>query len=122
MRSLAFSVRGKVVNNLRRDGVEAGELSPAPQSSSPALWEKTSIYTSGLRRFSAPVSTANNSFLPLLFDYFSPLSTGPINTTTKYINKIVRICTIRALAGASWPSSQTALRVQSLKMNGVSTS
>jgi hypothetical protein len=86
MPNVVTTTRGKAVNSLRASGVEAGELSPAPHANSPALWVKVPLCAQYMRSLSDSISTVKLAFSPLLFAYFSPLSTGPINTTTKYIN------------------------------------
>ena len=51
------------------------------------LWVSTMVYSRVFRVFQQPFPTAVSVNLPLLVAQFPPLSTTPIKTTTKYINK-----------------------------------
>jgi hypothetical protein len=78
----SFLTSGKPVDNLRRSGGRKVGLSPALTFMPPALFRNTLRFTQEYGSFYLPISTARYAFSPLLFCYFSPLSTGPINTTT----------------------------------------
>ena len=83
---LVSSACGWFADKLGQSRVEAVELSPALLPASPALLKMNTVCTQPSGIFSATVSTIKSAFSPLLIRRFSPLSTGPINTTTKYIN------------------------------------
>lgn len=67
---------------------QAGQLSTDGLVVSPTLCTMSTICTRLIRIFSDRLSTLFSSNLSLLFARFSPLSTGPINITTKYISNI----------------------------------
>jgi len=79
---------GLAVHKLRGSGSQTGGLSPALHVSNSGMGISTYFCTQPSGTFTPIVSTVKLSFSPLFSGYFSPLSTGPIETITKYISNI----------------------------------
>ena len=76
------------VEALRTSGVQAGDLSPALPARKFRLGTTTRTFTWLTPITSPGFSTAFLANFSLLSSLFSTSSTGPIDTTTKYISNI----------------------------------
>ena len=87
MRSVSFMAWccGLAVHTQRQSPAKVVRNSPASRSQNVRLGISTHICTQRIRSLFASLSTHKNAISSLLFVNLSPTSTGPINTTTRYI-------------------------------------
>jgi hypothetical protein len=85
---LGSSIWGQAVYKLRVVRGQPVALYAASRPASQGLGTSTYFCTQEDRIPSPTFSTAFSLFSHLLTGHFSPLSTGPIKTTTKYISNI----------------------------------
>jgi hypothetical protein len=83
----SFLVRGNIGENQRAHSAQTSVLSPTLRSNNRAWCISTAFHAPVLPASSSTFPTMRYSFLSLLVDQISPLSTGPIETTKNvYIN------------------------------------
>lgn len=76
---------GQAVPGMRKLSGKTGDLSPTHSPTCAGLRKTTAVFPLQSRAVYPTISTPLYRQLPLLCATFSPLSTGPIKTTTKYI-------------------------------------
>lgn len=87
----SFLVRGNIGENPRAHSAQTSVLSPAPRFNDSVRCINTAFRAPVLPASSSTFPTTHYSFLSLLLDQISPLSTGPIETTKKCIHKLLLI-------------------------------
>jgi len=84
----AYSACGRGVQTVRQSSAKNVCNSPALCSQNVHMGTKGVVYPQFMSTLSAALPTYLERILSPLTDYLSPTSTGPIKTTTKYINNL----------------------------------